>query len=250
MGLTPAAAAESLSTPVRSSSGYICGTHLVFAHLGSSIAPLIRCHLKCDKVLALTTLARAAPTALFHQLQLWLPRLQHRLLLSGAVRRLNKTTLPLLPPLFYCPCATRTLSTWRVFQTPLTVFHLCSSVSHFISTLFTISFLYFPLSFLTCSIFSSICSISIEYFILFLCCLHIKLHLFSARFFFCARLPVCLPASFVVAVIVEQDYQFSIFPCISFAVIQIPFVVKRLEGAPKRLLLPAICAFSLLVLIN
>lgn len=97
MGLAPAAAAESLSTLVRSSSGYICWTHLVFAHLGSSIASLIRCHLKCDKVLALTTLARAAPTALFHQLQLWLPRLQHRLLLSGAVRRLNKTTLPHLP---------------------------------------------------------------------------------------------------------------------------------------------------------
>lgn len=57
VSLTPAAAVESLSTPILASSGYICWTHLVFAHLSSSIASLIRCHLKCDKVLALTTLA-------------------------------------------------------------------------------------------------------------------------------------------------------------------------------------------------
>lgn len=56
VSLTPAAAAESLSTPILASSGYICWTHLVLAHLSSSIASLIRCHLKCDKVLALTAL--------------------------------------------------------------------------------------------------------------------------------------------------------------------------------------------------
>lgn len=116
----------------------------------------------------------------------------------SATTKQNDPATTLLALLLYCSCAARTLSTWRVFQTPLTVFHLCSSFSHshFISTHFTISFLYFALSFtfLTCSIFSSI---SIEYFYtVFVGCLHIKLHLFLARFSFSSRLPASLPASF------------------------------------------------------